>query len=194
MLSVNFNLSSTLDLYLEPSPPPLLPSFTGKKNCIFQKRNQFTMIHWIFMNRLSWSCTWSWTPCPRPPPWTSTSSSPPWPLPPPLPGLEHLHSSTLAHNRWLFFWISITRSSSEFLPLCGQDDSLLSWTHTHSPFSILGHPRPLPPPLPPTLPPPPPRPLHHPLPGPLPQPLPRLEQWLRLQHSILLNFWWRHMR
>ena len=79
MLSVNFNLSSTLDLYLEPSPPPLLPSFTGKKNCIFQKRNQFTMIHWIFMNRLSWSCTWSWTPCPRPPPWTSTSSSPPWP-------------------------------------------------------------------------------------------------------------------
>ena len=108
------------------------------------------MIHWIFMIRLSWSCTWSWTPCPRPPPWTSTSSSPPWPLPPPLPGLEHLHSSTLAHNRWLFFWISITRSSSEFLPLCGQDDSLLSWTHTHSPFSILGHPRPLPPPLPPT--------------------------------------------
>ena len=182
MLSVNFNLSSTLDLYLEPSPPPLLPSFTGKKNCIFQKRNQFTMIHWIFMNRLSWSCTWSWTPCPRPPPWTSTSSSPPWPLPPPLPGLEHLHSSTLAHNRWLFFWISITRSSSEFLPLCGQDVSLLSWTHTHSPFSILGHP------------PPPPRPLHHPLPGPLPQPLPRLEQWLRLQHSILLNFWWRQMR
>ena len=37
------------------------------------------MIHWIFMIRLSWSCTWSWTPCPRPPPWTSTSSSPPWP-------------------------------------------------------------------------------------------------------------------
>ena len=146
------------------------------------------MIHWIFMIRLSWSCTWSWTPCPRPPPWTSPSSSPPWPLPPPLPRLEHLHSSTLAHNRWLFFWISITRSSSEFLPLCGQDDSLLSWTHTHSPFSILGHP------LPPTLPPPPSRPLHHPLPGPLPQPLPRLEQWLRLQHSILLNFWWRHMR
>ena len=94
------------------------------------------MIHWIFMIRLSWSCTWSWTPCPRPPPWTSTSSSPPWPLPPPLPRLEHLHSSTLAHNRWLFFWISITRSSSEFLPLCGQDDSLLSWTHTHSPFSL----------------------------------------------------------
>ena len=94
------------------------------------------MIHWIFMIRLSWSCTWSWTPCPRPPPWTSPSSSPPWPLPPPLPRLEHLHSSTLAHNRWLFFWISITRSSqNSFLCVARMTASWAEHTHIlHSPF------------------------------------------------------------
>ena len=39
MLSFNFNLSSTLDLYLEPSPPPLFSLRSQvKKNCIFSEK------------------------------------------------------------------------------------------------------------------------------------------------------------
>ena len=38
MLSVNFNLSSTLDLYLEPSPPPLFSLRSQVKKLYFSEK------------------------------------------------------------------------------------------------------------------------------------------------------------
>ena len=137
MLSVNFNLSSTLDLYLEPSPPPLFSLRSQVKKIVFFRKeiNSQWFIEYL------WS-GWADLVLGVGPP---ALDLPPGPLHRPLPLDLYLHLCLDLNTSTLLPSLTIVGYSFEFLLLDLLQNSFLcvarmtaSWAeHTHilhSPF------------------------------------------------------------